>query len=217
MVLTQAKVREAEARFGMPREIELAALLDNREMDTVARSLRRLRTHDVTFFIVDQGRVAVIRKPTFPADVFRVPSGGVDEGESLEDGVLREAYEETGLRVALDRYLLRVHATFRPLEPWAGDLPEAVRDDEDPQAFRWWTHVFSVRLEGNRELDPKDTREIAEAKWVGLEELQGGIRMALLRTGKGLFRYRVDLTDAAVAQLRRIETVPAVATAKGQG
>jgi len=55
---------------------------------------------------------------------------------------------------------------------------------------------------GRDELAPIDTDEIAEARWVALDELQGPIRKVLLGTGRGLFAYRVALTDATVAALR---------------
>lgn len=148
----------------------------------------------------------VIRKPTFPAEAFRAPSGGVHPGESLEEGALREALEETGLGVRLVRYLLRVDATLRPGIAWHPHeaLPPEVLDPADPGAVRWQTHVFLACVEGeNRQLAPRDTWEIAEARWVTFDELQGRIRRVLLETGWSLFRYRVALTDAVVALLDR--------------
>jgi len=62
-------------------------------------------------------------------------------------------------------------------------------------------HVFSTRAVGG-ELDPIDTEEIAEARWVALDALQGPIRKVLLGTGRGLFAYRVALTDATVTALQ---------------
>ncbi|MEW6399395.1 MAG: NUDIX hydrolase [Bacillota bacterium] len=53
-------------------------------------------------------------------------------------------------------------------------------------------------------LEPEDRDEIASARWATIGELQGPIRRALLATGRGLFRYRVALTDLAVAELRKM-------------
>ena len=57
-------------------------------------------------------RLALIRKHPFPPDVWRPPGGGVKEGEDFVEAVLREAFEETGLRVELERYLVETHARF---------------------------------------------------------------------------------------------------------
>ena len=64
----------------------------------------------------------------------------------------------------------------------------------------WRTHVFSARTEVE-ELDPIDTREISAARWGTAEELAGPIRARLLETGRALWRYRVELHDAALAAL----------------
>jgi len=204
MLLSADLVRQAEARFGAPRELSLQARIDEAEMDMVAGSMRRLRVHDVTLFIVDRDEIAVIRKPWFPPGAYRAPSGGVHAGETLEEGALREGLEETGLTLCLERYLLRIAAVFRPIEPWpgVGGLPSEVTDPIEPSALRWWTHVFSARVVGERTLAPRDTWEIAEARWVSVADLQGSIRETLLGTGRGLFGYRVALTDEAVDLMR---------------
>lgn len=195
---------EAEARFGTPVELFVEQTINQEEMELVASSLRKRRTHDVTFFILDGQDIAVIRKPQFAHGIYRAPSGGIHPGESVETGAVREAWEETGLSIGLDRYLLRIYATFRTLDRWPGaaSLPKVMSDPDDPEVIHWWTHVFQAHVVGDRRIDPVDTDEIAEARWATLAELQGPIRDALIATNWGLFRYRVMLTDAAVAQLR---------------
>lgn len=205
MLLSADLVHQAEVRFGMPRELSLEARIGEAEMDVVASSMRKLRVHDVTLFIVDKREIVVIRKPWFPAGAYRAPSGGVQAGETLEEGALREGLEETGLTLSLGKYLLRIAAVFRPAEPWpgVGGLPLEVTDSIEPSALHWWSHVFSARVVGERTLAPRDTWEIAEARWVPVSELQGSIRETLLGTGKGLFGYRVALTDATVGLMRQ--------------
>jgi ADP-ribose pyrophosphatase YjhB (NUDIX family) len=143
------------------------------------------RTHDVTLFILDPGRrIALIRKPHFAADVWRPPGGGVKQGEDFVAGAVREALEETGLRVELRRYLVASDATFRN----AG------------RALAWHTHVLLAETE-DEELTPRDSEEIAEARWGTLEELGGPLRERLLAEDRELWRYRVALHDAALARL----------------
>lgn len=58
----------------------------------------------------DHGRFLLIRHSYAPGWMF--PGGGVEPGETLEQSVVREVYEETGVR-ALDRpKLVSVHANF---------------------------------------------------------------------------------------------------------
>jgi ADP-ribose pyrophosphatase YjhB (NUDIX family) len=110
----------------------------------------------------------------------------VKPGEDFAAGAVREALEETGLRVALERYLVASEAVFT----------NAGRE------LRWRTHVLLARTE-DEELEPGDPEEIAAARWGTLDELSGELREILLATGRAFWRYRVDLHDAALAALNR--------------
>ena len=126
-----------------------------------------------------------------PHGVCRAPSGGVQPGEDFEKGTLREAYEETGATIELDRYLLRAHAIFTYLD----------------SEVEWTSHVLTANYISG-ELRPIDTKEIAEVMEVSLEELQGRIRNNLLATGSGGLAYRAALTDKVVELLRREDGCP---------
>ena len=184
MYLTEEMLAAAARRWGEPKRIELAFEITPREQSVIHSTSQPERIHDITFFIEHRGRYAVITKPFFPPGVWRAPSGGLHPGEDIEAGAKREALEETGLPIELERYLVRVEARFT-----LGELVEP-----------WRTHVFLARTDAS-ELAPRDTREIRAAKWATREELQGPIRDALLATGYPLFRYRVALTDATFARL----------------
>jgi 8-oxo-dGTP pyrophosphatase MutT (NUDIX family) len=187
MYTLEADVAALEAKLGKPVVRAMSYEIDASEFDMVEGSMYNGRAHDVTMFIRkkdDPGRIVVIRKPFFPPEAFRAPSGAANRGESLEDGAVRESKEETGLDVQLTRYLARINARFT----------------SEDKVIDWTSHILEAR-EISGKLEPIDTHEIAEAKWVSLDELQGPVRQALLDTGWGLFRYRVALTDLTVQAL----------------
>ncbi len=188
MYTSDGDVLELEARFGTPVEREMEYEIGPWEHGVVVGSMRKGRAHDITFFIRkrdDADRLVVVSKPFFPPGAFRAPSGAANPGESLEEGALREAREETGLLVELTRYLVRIKARF-------------TSGDREP--IGWTTHIVEAREVAGR-LEPIDTVEIAEARWATFEELQGPVRQVLLDSGWGLFRYRVALTDLSVEVL----------------
>ena len=184
MHLTDEILAPIRERYGEPDVLEWEGEISEREHRIATYNPRRL--HDVTLFILNGDRLALIRKPMFPPDIWRPPGGGVKPGEEFVEAVRREALEETGLRVELERYLVEARARFvyRPIE------------------LDWRTHVFLATTE-DKEPEPRDTEEIAEARWGTLEELAGPLRDRLLATGRAFWRYRVALHDAALAALRR--------------
>ena len=172
-------------RYGEPAELEWAGEISEREHALATYNPARM--HDVTLFILDPDeRIALIRKPPFAAGIWRPPGGGIKPDEDFVAGAVREAFEETGLDVELDRYLVASRAFF-VYEPH--DVP-------------WRTHVFSAHTT-DRELHPQDSDEIAGARWGTLEELAGPLRERLLETGHAFWRYRVALHDAAISMLSR--------------
>jgi ADP-ribose pyrophosphatase YjhB (NUDIX family) len=62
-----------------------------------------VRTRGVIFDA--QGRLLVQHHPGSGSDFYRLPGGGVRFREKLEDCLIREVREETGLEVAVDRLL----------------------------------------------------------------------------------------------------------------
>jgi ADP-ribose pyrophosphatase YjhB (NUDIX family) len=182
--VTDELLAPVRKRYGDPAELEWAGEITEREH--ALATYNPARTHDVTLFILDpHDRIALIRKPHFAEGIWRPPGGGIKTGEDFVAGAEREGYEETGLRVRLDRYLLVARASFR----------------HDPHDLRWRTHVFLARTD-DTDLAPQDAEEIAGARWGTLEELGGPLRARLLDTGHAFWRYRVALHDAALRALR---------------
>ncbi|MCI0485214.1 MAG: NUDIX hydrolase [Blastocatellia bacterium] len=184
MYISTETLIELERKYGVPSEVALAYEMRPVEFDMVRRSQKHGRAHDVTLFIIRGGRIVVIKKPMYPAGAYRAPSGGIAPGERFEDGAVREGYEETGLTVALEDYLLRARVKFTSIG----------------QVIDWTTHVFTARAAEGR-LQPVDTHEIAEARLASVEELTGGIKEALIRSGSTGLKYRADLCDLVIAKL----------------
>jgi ADP-ribose pyrophosphatase YjhB (NUDIX family) len=184
MHVGDAMLAPLRERYGTPAVLPWEGEISDVEW-TIA-TYNPTRTHDVTLFIFDPSRrIALIRKPHFAEDIWRPPGGGIKPDEDFVEGAVREAIEETGLRVELTQYLVASAAVFTN----AGrELP-------------WRTHVFLAETE-DEQLAPNDADEIEEARWGTLDELAGPLRDRLLATGRAFWRYRVALHDAALASMR---------------
>jgi ADP-ribose pyrophosphatase YjhB (NUDIX family) len=186
MYVDTGQIDEIEAKFGKPQVQHMEFEIGDVELAFVRATQKHGRAHDITLFIFNDGHLALIRKPMFQRPIYRAPSGGLNPGESFEEGAKREALEETGLEIELEKYLLRIHVRF------TGE------DDH----LDWTSHVLQAREVGGR-LEAHDTAEIAETIYGTIEELQGPIRQALVESGRRLLAYRAVLTDAVVDVLRR--------------
>jgi ADP-ribose pyrophosphatase YjhB (NUDIX family) len=186
MHLTEAVLAPLRERYGVPRIVRWQGEVSPAEFALAGGSPGR--RHDVTFFVLDPGgRLALIQKPSYPPEIWRPPGGGIKPGEGFRAGVRREALEELGVEIELERFLVSSVARFRS--------SDGVID--------WRTHVFSARTDADQ-LEPLDRREIAAARWGTVEELAGPLRAAMLDTGRALWRYRVALHDAALASLGQV-------------
>ncbi|KAB7644496.1 NAD(+) diphosphatase [Polymorphobacter fuscus] len=117
------------------------------------------RTDPVVIMLAINGDHALVgRQPNFPKRFFSALAGFVEPGESLEEAVARELFEEAGIRTARVRYLAS--------QPWP--FPSSLM----VAAFAEATNV-DITL---------DTDELEEARWVTKDE----VRAALAGTGDWL-------------------------------
>src|SRR5437763_3896602 len=155
MHLTESVLAPLRARYGEPEPLSWEGEISQDEFALAGGSPGR--RHDVTFFVFGRaGRLALIRKPSYGPGIWRPPGGGVRPEEAFEAGVRREAMEELGIEIELQRFLVTSEARFR----CAGGVID------------WRTHVFSARTEAE-ELAPLDTREIGGERWGTTRELAG--------------------------------------------
>jgi 8-oxo-dGTP pyrophosphatase MutT (NUDIX family) len=58
--------------------------------------------------LIEENKVALIERHRAGLDYFVFPGGGVDEGETAEQAAVREAMEELGIQVAIQRKVAEV-------------------------------------------------------------------------------------------------------------
>lgn len=108
--LTEAMRREVDdlaGRFGEPLRVE--ATIPDGSMDPIRRPDR---IGEVCMVIRrPTGTLLVSTKTFYPPGAYRLPTGGIDVGERVEAALAREAHEETGLEVAVRRFLAAI--TYR--------------------------------------------------------------------------------------------------------
>lgn len=172
MYISSAQLLEFESRYGSPRELHATYEMNPREFDGLLKSQKHGRSHDITFFIRKEKKWVVIAKHWYPQGLYRIPSGGIRPDETIEEGTLREANEETGGIISLKEYFLRIKVNFS----------NGSRDVD------WISHlVLSDWEEG--ELVPIDTREIRETRMADRDEFEGFGRI-MLKSESGGLHYR---------------------------
>ncbi|HMJ10483.1 MAG TPA: NAD(+) diphosphatase [Polyangiaceae bacterium] len=102
----------------------------------------------VLVLISDGARCVLAHQPNFPQGMYSTLAGFVEPGESLEQAVEREVFEEVGLTVQCGKY--------RGSQPWP--FPQSLMLGFRAQAL---THTLCI-----------DTEEISDARWFTRDELQ---------------------------------------------
>lgn len=92
----------------------------------------------------------VLRSREPDAGCWSVPGGRVEPGESLKDAATREAFEETGLRIAIER------------EVWSLDVPNG--PDEVYEIHDFLAHVVDGDIVAGD--------EAADVGWFGQREME---------------------------------------------
>lgn len=94
----------------------------------------------VTGILIEDGKILLVQQRLSENRAWSLPGGRLEQGETLEQGVVREFKEETGLDVAVDRFLYvcdmkhsgytAIHVTFL-LDREGGvlTLPDNAKDE----------------------------------------------------------------------------------------
>ncbi|MFX0108285.1 MAG: NUDIX hydrolase [Candidatus Hodarchaeota archaeon] len=173
-------------KYGEPKKIHFATEFQEFECNLVKQSVAKGRHHDITCFIRSkEDQYITIQKHAYAeTGIYRAPSGGANQGESLESAARREMLEETGMEIRILRFVLDSTLDVMCLD---GVIP-------------WRSLVFLAEpLGGN--MVPQDTFEIYDVKISTREEMVGEISELMEESGWGGFKYRAHLTRAFFKQL----------------
>ncbi len=140
-VAMRTEMAELSRRFGTP--VTSSADLGS---SSYLRRVVESRFAEVCMVVCrPSGRMLAFRKPFYPAGIFRLLTGGIEDGESIREALLREVHEETGLNVTIARFLAASSyatdgqprfASFAFLLREAGGTLGALDADEQVESFR---------------------------------------------------------------------------------
>ncbi len=115
-MLVTDEVADLAARFGAPQMRTYNILADDYIYSHRWRG-RSDRRAEVVFAIqTPTGRIWLHAKTHYPSHIYRLPTGGIHKDELVEEALLREVAEETGLTIKIVRFLavLEYHFWYGP-------------------------------------------------------------------------------------------------------
>lgn len=140
----EAEIAQLAARYGKPQRVralledtDVQPLCMNDRFGEVCMAIRR-----------PNGKLLTAIKTFYPPECYRLLTGGVKQGEPIEDALWREIAEETNLLTEVDRFLAVIeYAEQRPDAPAAfvtfvfllderGGMLTVIDEDERVADFR---------------------------------------------------------------------------------
>ncbi len=177
------QTEDMENSYGKPDKLDIVQAMTDDEFQAVSRSMKDGRAHDITMYIKKDDGYIFIAKHFYPPGLYRAPSGGVHPDEDFRDGARREALEETGVEIELEKYIMRINVRFKTASDY----------------INWVSHIFLADyIRG--EIEPQDKREIKEAKLIFPDEIPGFIS-AMRNAKNGGLNYRAFLTEEVEKRL----------------
>ena len=183
MSFISAQIGKMETLYGKPDCLRTTQKMTPGELAVVKASMKDGRQHDVTLYIRKGDGYIFIAKPFYPPGLYRAPSGGIHRGEDFESGARREAREETGVDIELEKYILRIYVRFRSPD----------------ESIDWTSHVFTARYTGGK-IESRDRSEIREAKVVHADEIPR-LQEMMRNSGSAGLIYRAYLTEESSKRL----------------
>ena len=177
--ITKEELAEVVRKYGEPVHLKTTIEMTPLEIKRVRDSQHNGRAHDITVFIFKGNKLLFNAKHFYPKGLYRAPSGAAKPGEGIEAGALREAYEETGAKIQMERFLALIKVRF-------------VNHLAHGDYIDWTSYVFKARYLSGK-IEPIDKHEIRETRLVGFDEVPR-FNEIMQKVNIGGFRYRVFLT-----------------------
>ncbi len=158
-LIDEAEVSQLSAAYGpaerrqMLVEVQLASFEEWWEK-LVIKSNRRGEV--VLAIRRPDGQVLLHTKRFYPLDIYRLPSGGVHPGEAVLAGAMREAKEETGLDVTVERFVGVVEYEF----------------SHGQQRLPFVSYVFVMRAGADAPINQDPNEQIADFRYVSPVEIR---------------------------------------------
>ena len=108
----QAEVAQLGPTYGLPTLRRCVLQIGQMNYAWWNKTARKRDGEVVLFIRRKDGSFLLHSKDFYPNQALRVPSGGIKPGEALLDAALRESFEETGLLVAVERFLAVIEFEF---------------------------------------------------------------------------------------------------------
>lgn len=123
----------------------------------------------VNAFVIDgQGNFLLVQKQSYGEHQWDIPGGGLDEGEALEKGILRELEEELGTQ----KFKILAKSPHVDRYEW----PKEARERGHKKHSIWWRgqekYQYLVKFSGKKEEIKPQEEEIRLIKWVPYEQLE---------------------------------------------
>lgn len=149
---SEGEVERLEETYGPAKR--RVVTWDRRTVDYRREMEEPLCFGEVVLLIVDHdGRLAVVRKRGSPMEDWGIPTGIIEEGETVDAACLREGLEETGRTIRIDT-LRGIHKVRVHFKEW--------------DVERWFFILRCTALAATG--DPRDSAEIEEVRFIRLPE-----------------------------------------------
>ncbi len=114
MLTSKAEVEIAELarRLGEPRRWRREYEIVSPENEAWVKKMLKRRGEVILVVPSGKDRIWLHTKRFYPQAVYRLPSGGIHQGERVEDAARREAYEELGFEPGIVRFIGMVENAF---------------------------------------------------------------------------------------------------------
>lgn len=169
--------------------------------------------------VIDNGKVLLTKREDF--EVWCLPGGGVEDGESLAEAAIREAKEETGVDVELTRLVgvysrlggmwNDVHAVLFAARPVGGELRLQPGETVEVKYFPFDAIPEDVLFGHKKRIEDaiQDVTGIAVRQELHLSESKKPTRKELyeMRDNSGLARQQFYLERIGRAQIKEIVEV----------